>query len=40
MRQRALARFAMFAPELSGRVVGSAATKAADEIAQGQANKR
>jgi short-subunit dehydrogenase len=40
MRQRALARFAMFAPELSGRVAGSAATKAADEIAQGQANKR
>ncbi len=40
MRQRALARFAMFAPELSGRVVGGAATKAADEIAQGQANKR
>jgi short-subunit dehydrogenase len=40
MRQRALARFAMFAPELSGRVVGSAATRAADEIAQGQANKR
>jgi short-subunit dehydrogenase len=40
MRQRALARFAMFAPELSGRVVGAAATRAADEIAQGQANKR
>ena len=40
MRQRALARFAMLAPELSGRVVGGAATKAADEIARGQANKR
>jgi short-subunit dehydrogenase len=40
MRQRALARFAMFAPELSGRVAGAAAARAAEEIAQGQANKR
>jgi short-subunit dehydrogenase len=40
VRQRALARFAMLAPELSGRVAGGAATKAADEIAQGQADKR
>jgi short-subunit dehydrogenase len=40
MRQRALARFAMLAPELSGRVAGTAAEKAADEIAQGQADKR
>jgi short-subunit dehydrogenase len=40
VRQRALARFAMLAPELSGRVAGGAATKAADEIAEGQADKR
>ncbi len=40
VRQRALARFAMLAPELSGRVAGGAATKAAEEIAQGQADKR
>jgi short-subunit dehydrogenase len=40
VRQRALARFAMLAPELSGRVAGNAATKAADEIARGQADKR
>jgi short-subunit dehydrogenase len=40
VRQRALARFAMLAPELSGRVAGAAATRAAEEIAQGQADKR
>jgi short-subunit dehydrogenase len=40
VRQRALARFAMLAPELSGRFVGAAAEKAADEIARGQADKR
>jgi short-subunit dehydrogenase len=40
VRQRALARFAMLAPELSGRAVAGAATRAADEIAQGQSNKR
>jgi hypothetical protein len=30
LRQRALARFAMMAPEISGRLAGSAAMKAAD----------
>jgi short-subunit dehydrogenase len=40
LRQRALARFAMMAPEISGRIVGSAAVKAADSIADGQVDKR
>jgi short-subunit dehydrogenase len=40
LRQRALARFAMLAPELSGRVANDAATKAADEVARGQTDKR
>lgn len=40
LRQRALARFAMMAPELSGKIAGGAATKAADEIAAGQTDKR
>jgi hypothetical protein len=40
LRQPALARFAMIAPELSGRTAGSAATKAADAVAQGQTDKR
>jgi short-subunit dehydrogenase len=39
-RQRALASVSMFAPELSGRVAGSAATKVADEVARGQTDKR
>ena len=40
IRQRALARFAMLAPEIFGRLTGSAATKAADAIASGQTDKR
>jgi short-subunit dehydrogenase len=40
LRQRALARFAMLAPEISGRLVGSAATRAADAVASGQTEKR
>jgi short-subunit dehydrogenase len=40
LRQRALARFAMMAPELSGRIAGSTATKAADAVAEGQTDKR
>jgi short-subunit dehydrogenase len=40
LRQRALARFAMLAPEISGRLASSAATKAADEVASGQTEKR
>jgi hypothetical protein len=40
LRQRALARFAMMAPEISGRLAGSAAMKAADSIAEGQTDKR
>src|SRR5690349_10482855 len=40
LRQRALARFAMLAPEVSGRLVGTTATKAADAIASGQTDKR
>jgi short-subunit dehydrogenase len=40
LRQRALARFAMLAPEISGRLAGSAAAKAADAIASGQTAKR
>jgi short-subunit dehydrogenase len=38
--QRALARFAMLAPEISGRVAGSAAAKTADAVAAGQTDKR
>ena len=40
VRQRVLARFAMLAPEISGRLVGSVAAKAADAIAEGQTDKR
>ena len=40
LRQRALARFAMLAPEISGRLAGSTAMKAADAIASGQTEKR
>jgi short-subunit dehydrogenase len=40
LRQRALARFAAIAPELSGRVAGQTATRVADEIARGQTDKR
>jgi short-subunit dehydrogenase len=40
VRQRALARFAMLAPEISGRLVGSVAAKAADAVAWGQTDKR
>jgi short-subunit dehydrogenase len=39
-RQRALARFAMMAPEISARLGGSTAIKAADAVAHGQADKR
>ncbi len=39
VRQRALARVAAIAPELSGRVSGQAATKVADEIARGQTDR-
>jgi len=40
LRQRALARVAVNAPELSGRIAGRAAAKVADEIAAGQTDKR
>jgi hypothetical protein len=40
LRQRALARFAMMAPEIAGRLAGSAATKGADAIASDQTEKR
>lgn len=40
LRQRALSRIAINAPELSSRVAGSAAIKLADEIARGQTDKR
>jgi short-subunit dehydrogenase len=40
LRQRALARFARIAPEISGRLAGSTAAKAADAIASGQTDKR
>ena len=36
VRQRALARFAMLASEISGRLAGSVTRKAADAIAAGQ----
>jgi short-subunit dehydrogenase len=37
---RVLARFAMLAPEISGRLAGSAAAKAADAVVAGQKDKR
>ncbi|MEO6793871.1 MAG: SDR family NAD(P)-dependent oxidoreductase [Mycobacterium sp.] len=40
LRQRAFARFAMLAPEISGRIMGSTAANAADEVAAGQTDKR
>jgi short-subunit dehydrogenase len=40
LRQRALSRFAINAPEISGRVAGGLAAKVADEIAAGQTDKR
>ena len=40
LRQRALGKIGMIAPELSGRVAGRMATEVADEIARGQADKR
>jgi short-subunit dehydrogenase len=39
-RQRLLTRVGMNAPELAGRIAGSAAAKVADEIAAGQTDKR
>jgi short-subunit dehydrogenase len=39
-RQRAVARLAMMAPEISGRVAGRQAAKVAEEIARGQTDKR
>ena len=39
-RQRALARVAINAPELSGRIAGRAAARVAEEIARGQTDKR
>jgi short-subunit dehydrogenase len=40
LRQRALSRFAINAPELSGRLAGDMAARVADEIARGQTDKR
>jgi short-subunit dehydrogenase len=40
LRQRALARIAINAPELSGRVAGGLAARVADEVARGQTHKR
>jgi short-subunit dehydrogenase len=40
LRQRALARIAINAPEFSGRVAGGLAARVADEIARGQTDKR
>jgi short-subunit dehydrogenase len=40
LRQRALARIAINAPELSGRIAGGLAARVADEIARGQTHKR
>ena len=40
LRQRALSRIAMTAPELSSRVAGRKAAEVADEIAGGQRDKR
>ena len=39
-RQRAVARLAMMAPEISGRLAGRQAAKVADAIARGQTDKR
>jgi short-subunit dehydrogenase len=40
LRQRALSRVAINAPELSGRIAGRKAAQVADEIAAGQSDKR
>ena len=40
LRQRALTRIAINAPELSGRVAGGLAARVADEVARGQTHKR
>jgi short-subunit dehydrogenase len=40
LRQRAMSRIAINAPEISGRVAGGLAAKIADEIARGQTDKR
>ena len=40
LRQRALARIAMMAPEVAGRLAGSTATRAAEAVASGQTDKR
>jgi short-subunit dehydrogenase len=40
VHQRAFARFAMMAPEISGRILGSAAAKTADAVAAGQTEMR
>jgi short-subunit dehydrogenase len=40
LHQRVLARFAMMEPEISGRLAGSVAAKAADAVAAGQTDKR
>ncbi|BBX96387.1 SDR family NAD(P)-dependent oxidoreductase [Mycobacterium lacus] len=40
LRQRVLARFAANAPEISSRLAGDIAARAADEIAAGQTGKR
>ena len=40
LRQRALARFAMNAPELASCLAGDVATKVADQVAAGQSDKR
>ncbi len=40
LRQRALARVALNAPELSSRVAGRKAAEVAEEVARGQADKR
>ncbi len=40
LRQRALTRIAINAPELSSRVAGGLASRVADEIARGQLDKR
>jgi short-subunit dehydrogenase len=40
LRQRALSRVAVNAPELSGRIAGRKAAQVADEIAAGQTDKR
>ncbi|MGH3561154.1 MAG: SDR family NAD(P)-dependent oxidoreductase, partial [Mycobacterium sp.] len=40
LRQRALARVAMLAPEIIGRVAGSVAARSMDAIVAGQTDKR